>query len=85
MEAASTVSDRSGHAAHSSNEHLFNLQNKIYVVKSDNELQTISSQQDEEIDPLSLSFEKNDLFTVTDEDSGKDSIQYTSNFQNSYG
>ena len=85
MEAASPVSNRSVNSVQNLQECPSNLQNKIYVVKSENELQTISSQQNEEIDPLSLSFEKNDLFTVTDEDSGKESIQYTSNFHNSYG
>jgi hypothetical protein len=48
--------------------------------------QTISPQKEKEVDPLALTQEKSDLYTVTDEDSGKDSIQFTENFQESgYG
>jgi hypothetical protein len=83
MEASSPVGSSNMVAALKSTNFLQNTQNKIYIM---NALKTIPLRLEKngEVDPLSLTQDQSDLFTVTDEDSGKDSTQYMENFPDGY-
>lgn len=58
------------------------FQNEIFVLKCDSESSLLSiknHQRDLDMDPLALSNEKTDC-TGTDDDSGKDSIQFAGDY-----